>query len=90
MQVKGFMPQGSGISRECPPAEPLGEMWFGITFSIAKSLLCYKYAFVYSALFSECNFIGFCEWIDFAFFSIVYCQKGGAIYDGHGLFSTTL
>ena len=33
MQVKGLMPQESGIARKHPPAEPLGEMWCDITFS---------------------------------------------------------
>ena len=33
VRVKGFMPLRGGISGEHPPAEPLGEMWYGITFS---------------------------------------------------------
>lgn len=33
VQVKGLMPQGSGIAKKHPPAEPLGEIGYGITFS---------------------------------------------------------
>lgn len=33
MQVKGLMPQESGIAKKHPLAEPLGKMWYGITFS---------------------------------------------------------
>ena len=36
MQVKGLMPQESDIARKHPPAEPLGEMWYGITFSAVQ------------------------------------------------------
>ena len=36
MQVKGFMPLRGGISGKHPPAEPLGEMWYGITFSAVQ------------------------------------------------------
>jgi hypothetical protein len=33
VQVKGLMPPGSGIAKKHPPAEPLGEIWYSITFS---------------------------------------------------------
>jgi hypothetical protein len=39
VQVKGLMPSFGGISRETPPAEPLGEMWYGITFSAVQKFV---------------------------------------------------
>ena len=39
MQVKGLMPPGDGISQETPPAEPLGEMWYGITFPVVQKFV---------------------------------------------------
>lgn len=39
MQVKGLMPPGDGISQETPPAEPLGEMWYGITFPVVRTFV---------------------------------------------------
>lgn len=39
MQVKGLMLQESGIARKHPPAEPLGEMWYGITFSAVQKFV---------------------------------------------------
>ena len=39
MQVKGLMPQGSGIAGKHPPAEPLEEMWYGITFSAVSTFV---------------------------------------------------
>ena len=39
MQVKGLMPQESDIARKHPPAEPLGEMWYGITFSAVQKFV---------------------------------------------------
>jgi hypothetical protein len=33
------MPSFGGISRETPPAEPLGEMWYGITFSAVQKFV---------------------------------------------------
>ena len=39
MQVKGLMLQESGIARKHPPAEPLGEMWYGITFSAVQKFI---------------------------------------------------
>jgi len=33
VQVKGLMPPKTAWARKHPPAEPLGEMWYGITFS---------------------------------------------------------
>jgi len=33
VQVKGLMPPKTALARKHPPAEPLGEMWYGITFS---------------------------------------------------------
>ena len=44
MQVKGLMPQESGIARKPPPAEPLGEMWYGITFpAVQKFVMLWVY-----------------------------------------------
>lgn len=39
MQVKGLMPQGSGIAGKHPPAEPLGEIGYGITFSAVQEFV---------------------------------------------------
>ena len=39
VQVKGFMPQGSGKAEKHPPAEPLGEMCYGITFSTVQKFV---------------------------------------------------
>ena len=33
MQVKGLMPPKTAKDDKRPSAEPLGEMWYGITFS---------------------------------------------------------
>lgn len=90
MQVKGLMPPEDGINRKHPPAKPLGEICYDITFSLTKELLCHRHCFVYSALFSLLIFIGLCEWIDSDFYGIVCCQKGGVTYDEYGFFPTTL
>ena len=46
MQVKGLIPQESGIARKHPPAEPLGEMWYGITFSAAQESVMLRNNFI--------------------------------------------
>ena len=43
MQVKGVMPQKSGLTRQTPPAEPLGSSKHGITFWEASERLCHFY-----------------------------------------------
>lgn len=39
VQVKGLMPPKDGLSRKHPPAEPLGEMWYGITFPATQKFV---------------------------------------------------
>ena len=40
VQVKGLMPSFGGISRNPPPpAEPLGEVWYGITFTTVQKFI---------------------------------------------------
>ena len=46
MQVKGLMPPEDGISRETPPAKPLGEMWYGITFSAVQEFVILRDSFI--------------------------------------------
>ena len=46
MQVKGLMPQESDIARKHPPAEPLGEMWYGITFSAVQEFVMLRDSFI--------------------------------------------
>ncbi len=41
MQVKGLMPQESGIARKHPPAEPLGEMECVKLFLLFQNMLCF-------------------------------------------------
>ncbi len=38
MQVKGLMPPKDGISQKSPPAEPLEEIQYNITFPLTKEL----------------------------------------------------
>ena len=41
VQVKGVMPLQGGLTRETPtPAEPLGDLWYGITFLKIWKKLC--------------------------------------------------
>ena len=46
VQVKGLMPQESDIARKHPPAEPLGEMWYGITFSAVPKYVMLRDSFI--------------------------------------------
>ena len=46
MQVKGLMPPKDGLSRKHPPAEPLGEMWYGITFSAVPKYVMLRDSFI--------------------------------------------
>lgn len=46
MQVKGLMPLENGISRETPTGKPLGEMWYGITFSVAQESVMLRDNFI--------------------------------------------
>ena len=46
VQVKGLMPQESDIARKHPPAEPLGEMWYGITFSAVPEFVMLRDSFI--------------------------------------------
>lgn len=39
MQVKGFMPLRGGISGKHPPAKPLRETWYGITFPAVREFV---------------------------------------------------
>lgn len=39
VQVKGLMPPKDGLSRKHPPAEPLGEMWYGLTFPATQKFV---------------------------------------------------
>lgn len=50
MQVKELMPPEDGISQETPPAEPLGEMWYGITFSAVQEFVMLLDIFIEFAL----------------------------------------
>ena len=50
MRVKGFMPQGSGIAKKHPPAEPLGEIWYGITFPAVQKYVMLGDIFIGIAL----------------------------------------
>ena len=50
MQVKVIMPPRDGIMRSPPPAEPLGEMWFGITFSAIQEFVMLWNNFIRIAL----------------------------------------
>ena len=53
MQVKGLMPQGSGIAGKHPPAEPLGEMWHGITFSAVQEFVMLWNDFIGIAVYQK-------------------------------------
>ena len=44
------MLQGSGMAKKHPPAEPLGEMWFGITFSAVQKFVMLRDKFIVIAL----------------------------------------
>ena len=46
VQVKGLMPQESDIARKHPPGEPLGEMWYGITFSAVQKFVMLEDNFI--------------------------------------------
>ncbi len=39
MLVKELMPPKDGINRKHPPAGPLGEMWYSITFSAVQKYI---------------------------------------------------
>lgn len=45
MQAKGLMPQESGEARKHPPAEPLGEIGYGITFSVVQEFVMLRDSF---------------------------------------------
>ena len=53
MQVKGLMPQESDIARKHPPAEPLGEMWYGITFSAVPKYVMLRDSFIGIAIWQK-------------------------------------
>ena len=53
MQVKGLMPQESDIARKHPPAEPLGEMWYGITFSAVQEFVMLRDSFIGIAVYQK-------------------------------------
>ncbi len=71
VQVKGFMPLKRHKPLKRPSAEPLGKTCYGITFPFVLSFLCHQNSFVYCAIFPAVIFIGFCEWIEFGFLSIM-------------------
>ena len=39
VQVKGFMPPEAAQADGHPPAKPLGEMWYGITFPVVQEFV---------------------------------------------------
>lgn len=71
MQVKGFMPPVAAQTEETPIGRAVGVklLWHNISF--CSLIFMPSMPFVYCAIFSMVNFIGFCEWIDFGFFGIV-------------------